>query len=134
MGCEPPRVPRRLCVTKCPTDARLQSWWIDSIVQPHDHSTLNVGAVHFHPGARTAWHSHAGGQTLYVTEGEGLVQSRGEPIVTIRPGDIVQTPANEWHWHGGAADHFMTHLSVAGGDANWGEHVTDAEYNAAPSS
>ena len=45
--------------------------WIDSIVQPHDGSQLNIGAVHFTPGARTAWHSHEGGQMLYVTEGRG---------------------------------------------------------------
>ena len=47
--------------------------WIDSIVQPLGDSQLNFGAVHFAPSARTAWHSHAGGQTLYVTEGRGLV-------------------------------------------------------------
>jgi quercetin dioxygenase-like cupin family protein len=102
--------------------------WIDPIAQSQEPSRVIVSAVHFTPGARTAWHSHSLGQTLYVTEGEGLVQSRGESIVTIRSGDIVQTPANEWHWHGGAPDHFMTHLSVAGGDASWGEHVTDTEY------
>ena len=44
--------------------------WMDSVVQPDDQSTLNVAAVHFTPGARTAWHAHDGGQTLYVTEGE----------------------------------------------------------------
>ncbi len=66
---------------------------------------------------------------LYVTEGEGLVQSRGEAIVSVRPGEIVRTPADEWHWHGAAPDHFMTHLSMTEGDAEWGEHVTDAEYH-----
>jgi quercetin dioxygenase-like cupin family protein len=50
--------------------------WIDSIVPPDGDSQLNIGAVHFTPGARTAWHSHAGGQRLYVTEGRGRVQSR----------------------------------------------------------
>src|SRR5262249_4998262 len=50
-------------------------------------SRLSVSAVHFTPGARTAWHAHSLGQTLYVTGGEGLIQSRGEPIVTIHPGD-----------------------------------------------
>jgi quercetin dioxygenase-like cupin family protein len=84
--------------------------------------------VHFTPGARTAWHSHSLGQTLYITEGQGLVQSRGEAIVTIRPGDIVHTPTDEWHWHGAAPDHFMTHLSLTEGPAQWGEHVADAEY------
>jgi quercetin dioxygenase-like cupin family protein len=102
--------------------------WIDAIAQGQPPSRLAVSAVHFTPGARTAWHAHSGGQTLYVTEGEGLVQSRGEPIVTIRSGDIVYTPAAEWHWHGATPDSFMTHLSMTDGDAAWGEHVTDAEY------
>jgi quercetin dioxygenase-like cupin family protein len=64
-------------------------------------SPVNVAAVHFTPGARSAWHSRGNsGQTLYVTEGEGLVQTRGEPIGEIRAGDSIYTPADEWHWHG----------------------------------
>jgi quercetin dioxygenase-like cupin family protein len=103
--------------------------WIDPIVQTQPPSRLAVSAVHFHPGARTAWHSHSDGQILYVTEGEGLLQSRGEPIITIHTGDTAHTPADEWHWHGATPDHFMTHLSMTEGDARWGEHVTDAEYH-----
>jgi quercetin dioxygenase-like cupin family protein len=113
---------------KGPVDWFTGDVWIDSIVQPRDHSKLNVAAVHFAPGARTAWHTHDGGQSLYVTEGEGLVQSRGEPIVTIRPGAVVHTPSGEWHWHGAAPGHFMTHLSLTEGSATWGEHVSDDEY------
>jgi quercetin dioxygenase-like cupin family protein len=113
---------------KGPADWFTGDVWIDSIVQPRDHSKLNVAAVHFAPGARTAWHTHDGGQSLYVTEGEGLVQSRGEPIVTIRAGAVVRTPSGEWHWHGAAPGHFMTHLSLTEGSATWGEHVSDDEY------
>jgi quercetin dioxygenase-like cupin family protein len=102
--------------------------WIDSIAQGLPPSRLSVNAVHFAPGARTAWHSHSLGQTLYVTEGEGLVQSQGEPIVTIRVGDTAFTPADEWHWHGATPDHVMTHLSMTEGEATWGDHVSDAEY------
>ena len=102
--------------------------WIDSIVQPHDHSSLNVAAVHFTPGARTAWHSHEGGQTLYVTDGRGFVQTRGEPVVPLRAGDTVWTPDGEEHWHGAAQDHFMTHISLTEGTPTWGDHVTDDEY------
>ena len=115
---------------KGPADWFTGDVWIDSIVQPHEHSQLKVAAVHFSPGARTAWHSHAGGQSLYVTEGRGLVQSRGEPITEIAPGDTVWTPDGEEHWHGAAHDHFMTHLSLTEGVPTWGEHLTDAEYNA----
>ena len=68
--------------------------------------------VRFAPCARTAWHTHAMGQTLYVTEGIGLVQSRGGEVVVMRPGDTVHTPPGEWHWHGAAPEHFMTHLAL----------------------
>ena len=113
---------------KGPADWFTGDVWMDPISQPQPPSRLTVTAVHFPPGARTAWHAHSVGQTLYVTEGEGLVQSRGEAVVPIRSGDVVQTPADEWHWHGAAPDHFMTHLSLTEGDAEWGDHVTDAEY------
>jgi quercetin dioxygenase-like cupin family protein len=102
--------------------------WIDAIARPQGEARLSVSAVHFTPGARTAWHSHSLGQVLFVVEGHGLVQSRDEPIVAIRPGDVVHTPADEWHWHGATPDHLMTHLSMTEGDAHWGDHVTDAEY------
>jgi quercetin dioxygenase-like cupin family protein len=115
---------------KGPDDWFTGDVWIDSIAEPHDQSTLNVSAVHFTPGAHTAWHSHDGGQTLYVTEGEGRVQSRGERMVPIRSGDVVHIPSGEWHWHGASPDHFMTHLSLTQGPPTWGEHVTATEYTA----
>ena len=104
--------------------------WIDPIARPTDRAAASVSAVHFSPGARTAWHSHSTGQTLHVTDGEGLVQSRGEAIAVMRPGDVVWTPADEWHWHGATHDHTMTHLSITDGEATWGDHVTDDEYHA----
>jgi quercetin dioxygenase-like cupin family protein len=102
--------------------------WIDRLAEPDDVSTLNVGAVHFTPGARTAWHSHDGGQTLVVTEGRGLVQSRGEDVVELRAGDVHRTAHAVEHWHGSAHGHFMAHLSITQGAPTWGDHVTDAEY------
>jgi len=113
---------------KGPADWFTGDVWIDGIAQADGESVVNVGAVHFHPGARTAWHSHEGGQTLYVTEGEGRVQSRGQDVHVIRAGDVVRTPSGEVHWHGGAPDHFMTHLSITEGPPTWLEHVTDDEY------
>src|SRR5579864_348098 len=109
--------------------------WIDEVARGAEPSRVRVNVVRFSPGARTAWHSHARGQTLYVTEGVGQVQSRGDDITEIRPGDIVDTPADEWHWHGATPHDFMTHFSITEGvgdspkpEADWGPHVTDAEY------
>ena len=102
--------------------------WIDPIALGGDGSELSVASVRFSAGARTAWHAHSRGQTLYVTDGEGLVQSRGEAVVPIRAGDVVVTPADEWHWHGATPDASMTHVTVTQGGADWGDHVTDDEY------
>lgn len=103
--------------------------WIDAIARGKDPSRISVSTVRFGPGARTAWHSHNLGQTLYVTEGRGLVQSRGQQAFEIRAGDVIYTPDGEEHWHGASPDHFMTHISMTEGDANWGPNVTDEEYS-----
>ena len=87
------------------------------------------------PGARTAWHRHPNGQTVFVTEGVGLCQRRGGAIETIRPGDRAFFEPGEEHWHGAAADRFMIHLAMhqvdeQGSAVTWGEHVSDEEYGA----
>jgi quercetin dioxygenase-like cupin family protein len=111
--------------------------FIDSVATPSDGSRLSASSVHFTPGARTAWHTHPKGQTIWVTEGLGLCQSRGRPIEVIRPGDRVFFEPDEDHWHGAARARFMTHLAMLevddeGRPATWNEHVTDGEYAAAP--
>ncbi|MFD9697505.1 cupin domain-containing protein [Lentzea sp. NPDC059081] len=104
--------------------------------QYHEHFTgttdlreLGVGApegeasvllVRFEPGARNAWHRHTGGQLIYVTEGEGYVQSRGQDPVVVRAGDAVACPPDEEHWHGATpGGPGMTHLAVTYGKIVW---------------
>ena len=88
-------------------------------------------------GARTAWHTHPNGQTIYVTEGVGRVQRRGGAVEVVQPGDRVFFEPGEDHWHGASPTRYMTHLSLVevdqeGTSATWGAHVTDEEYGAAP--
>ena len=111
--------------------------WLDVIAGPQDDDQrMTVALVRFAPGARTAWHSHARGQTLHVTSGVALVQSRGEAVVEVHPGETVYCPPGEQHWHGATPGDFMEHLAMleAGDDpaatTTWLEHVTDAEYAA----
>ena len=111
--------------------------YIDAVSVPSSSSRLNASNVHFTPGARTAWHVHPLGQTIYVTEGLGLVQRRGGGIESVRAGQRVFFEPGEDHWHGAAPASFMTHLSMVVADDNgtavtWGAHVTDEEYGAAP--
>jgi quercetin dioxygenase-like cupin family protein len=111
--------------------------YVDTVAAPSGASRLTASSVHFTPGARTAWHTHPNGQTIWVTEGVGLAQRRGGPIEAIRPGDRVFFEPGEEHWHGAAPTRLMTHLAMlvvddAGNSAVWGEHVSDEEYGAAP--
>ena len=101
--------------------------------------TWAVGSahVHFTPAARTAWHTHPNGQTIWVTEGVGLCQQEGGAIEVIRPGDRVFFEPGERHWHGATPTRFMAHVAIhqadeEGSTVSWGEHVSDEEYAAAP--
>ena len=109
--------------------------WLDIVATGEGPSPMRVSLVRFAPGSRNAWHVHALGQTLHVTEGVGRVQARGARIMEIRAGDTIHTSPGEWHWHGAAPDHFMTHLAmweapVEGAESEWGDQVSDAEYHA----
>jgi quercetin dioxygenase-like cupin family protein len=120
-----------------PSDWFTGSVYIDSVAVPSDVSRLSASSVHFTPGARTAWHTHPNGQTIWVLEGVGLCQRRGGPIELLHPGDRVFFEPGEEHWHGAAPNRFMTHLAMLevdpeGTAAVWGDHVTDDEYAAAP--
>jgi quercetin dioxygenase-like cupin family protein len=108
--------------------------YIDPVAAPTDAFRLSAAAVHFTPGARTAWHTHPNGQTIFVLEGVGRCQKRGGPVEEIRPGDRVFFEPGEEHWHGAAPTRFMLHVAMLqvddeGNTATWLEHVTDQEYD-----
>jgi quercetin dioxygenase-like cupin family protein len=120
-----------------PTDWFTGSVYIDAVAVPAGASGISASRVHFTPGARTAWHTHPNGQTIYVLEGVGRAQKRGGPLEEIRPGDRVFFEPGEEHWHGAAPNRFMAHIAMLevdddGNTATWGEHVSDEEYAAAP--
>jgi quercetin dioxygenase-like cupin family protein len=111
--------------------------WIDVIATGEGPAPMRVNLVRFAPGARNAWHAHALGQTLHVTDGIGRIQARGAEVIEIRPGDTIHTSPGEWHWHGAAPDHFMAHLAMweapaDGPESEWGDQVTDTEFRRRP--
>lgn len=104
--------------------------YVDSLVVPEGNCHVSGAVVHFAPGARTAWHTHPHGQTIFVLEGVGRCQRMGGPVEEIRPGDRVFFEPGEEHWHGATTERFMTHVAVLqtddqGVSAVWGEHVQD---------
>ena len=105
------------------------SVYIDTITAPSVASPIGAAAVHFTPGARTAWHSHDRGQLLMVEEGRMRAQQRGQPIKEFGAGESEYTAPNVVHWHGAAAGQALVQLNVGfGGGAKWFEDVSDAEY------
>jgi quercetin dioxygenase-like cupin family protein len=116
----PPSIPRTMIMqklskqppTKGPAEMFTGDVYFDVIYQGDEPSRMRANVVRSAPCARTAWHTHAMGQTLHVTDGIGLVQSRGGDVVVMGPGDTVYTPPGEWHWHGAAPEHFIAHLAL----------------------
>src|SRR3546814_7845879 len=106
--------------------------WQEPIIEAEAPARLRATLVSFGPGARTAWHTHPLGQTLYVVAGSGLAQSEGGPVRRIRAGDVIWIPAGEKHWHGAGPDTAMTHVAMpeapAGVAVEWLEQVSDEQY------
>jgi quercetin dioxygenase-like cupin family protein len=119
-----------------PADWFTGAVFLDPVAAPSEGSRVTATSVHFTPGARTAWHTHPHGQTIFVLEGVGLAQRRGGPAELLRPGDRVFFEPGEEHWHGATQDRLMTHIAILqvdeqGTSADWGDHVSDEEYAAA---
>lgn len=122
---------------KNPPDRFTGDVWVDLIATPQEgDQRMVVGLVRFAPGARTAWHRHARGQTLHVLSGVALTQSRGGEVLVVRPGETVYCAPGVEHWHGATPDDFMEHLAMSEGADDpsqstvWLSHVTDQEYSA----
>lgn len=110
------------------------SVWLEPVIEAPDPARVRALRVTFAPGARTAWHTHPLGQTLYVLSGVGRVGTWGGPVRVIRAGDTVWFAPGEEHWHGAVPDQMMCHLAIQEGldgqVADWLEQVSDADYTA----
>ncbi|KRB49485.1 cupin domain-containing protein [Phenylobacterium sp. Root700] len=109
---------------------------VSSRFQRQGPARVGGGVVRFERGARTAWHTHPLGQTLFVTTGVGQVQKWGGPVEEIRPGDVVWIPPGVKHWHGATPWSGMTHIAVSetldGRSVVWMEAVSDEDRSADP--
>ncbi len=106
--------------------------WQDPIVEAPEPARVRALKINFEPSARTAWHTHPLGQTLYVLSGNGLIARRGEAPIRISAGDTIWIPPAEEHWHGAAPDQAMTHIAIQearnGQVTDWLEKVSDEDY------
>ena len=106
--------------------------WQDPIIAADKPARVRALKVAFEPKARTAWHTHPLGQTLYILSGTGLIGLRNESPQLIKAGDTVWIPPEEEHWHGASPTNSMTHIAIQealnGIVADWLEKVSDDQY------
>lgn len=103
--------------------------WGDVLLHQPESGVRAVAMV-FEPGSRTHWHSHEGGQVIYVTYGAGRVGTSAQ-IASVQAGDIVFAPPGEEHWHGAEVEAVFQQLAVSIGPSHFTREVTAAEYNGA---
>jgi 4-carboxymuconolactone decarboxylase len=105
-----------------------------SFYRSDEPARVGGATVTFQPGARTNWHTHPLGQTLFIVSGKGWVQRKGGRVEEVGPGDVVWIPPMVKHWHGASADEPMSHFAVAeslnGSAVTWMEKVSDEQYGA----
>lgn len=100
-----------------PNDAYAQYFigqsYLNVLSKPGD--PLAISNVTFEPGCRNNWHIHhtasGGGQVLICVDGEGWYQEAGKPAQSLKPGDVVEIPANVKHWHGAKQNSWFSHLA-----------------------
>lgn len=106
--------------------------WQNPIIAAPDPARVGSALVTFLPGARTNWHHHPLGQTLYITQGTGWVQKEGEPRIEVHAGDVIWIPPLERHWHGATDKTTMSHLAMHERDGEshvtWQEPVAEEDY------
>lgn len=129
------RIEPRTPTVKNPPEWFTGDVWLDMIATPNEgDQRMSAALVRFAPGARTAWHSHARGQYLRVTQGVAVCGTRDGHVVEARSGETIYTPPGEEHWHGAAEDCWMEHIALyeAADDpaqsTTWLEHVADEDY------
>lgn len=123
-------------VSKGPAERFTGEVYATYLSAPEKEPHLAAGVVRFAPGARTNWHVHETGQTLFIVEGEAVVATRDGSVVHARAGDLIQCAPQEEHWHGATQNVVMTHIAMvvapAGGAGTvWLEPVTEEQYSTA---
>ena len=120
-----------------PNDAYAKYFIGQSYIAPISTSQIKMFNVTFEPKCRNNWHIHkaqnGGGQMLIAVGGRGYYQEEGKAPIEMKPGDVINIPANVKHWHGAAPDSWFSHIAVEiDGEAAenvWLEALTDEEYN-----
>ena len=107
-----------------------------SFLHPLSLQQVGIFNVTFEPGSYNEWHIHhaekGGGQILIAISGRGWYQEEGKVAQELKPGDVVNIPANVKHWHGAAKDSWFQHIALEvpgeGTSTTWHGFLPAEEY------
>ncbi len=123
---------------KAPQDTFTGTVYVQPLAPKNENNNFSVASVTFEPGARAYWHTHPAGQTILVTDGQGLYQEKGTAIRSLNKGDVVLCDPDIEHWHGASPESSMTHVVITNykgeTQVNWLRPVSDEEYGVRGSS
>src|ERR1700730_11238099 len=112
-----------------PADSFTGVVWQDPVIEAPAPARIRSGLVRFEPGARTHWHTHTLGQTLWLMSDWATGRTWRRVVREIRAGDVVWIPPGEKHWHGAGPTTVMMHVAMQealdGKHVEWLEPVTD---------
>lgn len=108
----------------------------NTLESPNAAGAPGLHYVVFEPGVYNAWHTHAGGQVLIVTDGVGYHQIEGQPVEILHPGDVAKCPPGVKHWHGATPGSRFAHLAANTNPdqpgVEWFDLLPEEEYNKLP--
>ena len=77
--------------------------------------------VTYDAGTVTNWHSHPGGQFLYVLSKTASIGNEEVDELELDEGSLVVVPPGERHWHGSLGGSPATFLVLTWGVTHWEE-------------
>ncbi len=117
---------------RVPTNTFTGVAYVQTLVQADSAFNIPIANVTFEPGARTYWHSHAGGQVIMAMGGIGYYQEKGKPIQVLKKGDVVKCPSDIPHWHGASPHTGFVQVAITPntprGRVKWMQAVSEQEY------
>ncbi len=90
-----------------------------SATSPKDPDVLHC---HYETGVVTNWHSHPGGQLIYVLSDEGVIGNESDGEVTVTRGELISVPPVERHYHGSTHREDSDFLVLTWGVTNWDDN------------
>lgn len=87
-----------------------------SATSPKDPDVLHC---HYDAGVVTNWHSHPGGQLLYMISDSGVIGTEQDGEVMLSRGELVSVPPTERHYHGSTMEQESEYLVLTWGVTKW---------------